>query len=70
MCELLWFGGGDGVCGVEWVWRCCGQMLKKYKETHIPKAYAQTHIFGMILVTSTPKGAYMWGVECDLLHSH
>ena len=34
-CVSCWgLGCGDGVCGVELVWMCCGQMLKKYKKIH------------------------------------
>ena len=51
VCELLGFGGGGGVCGVEWVWRCCGQMLKNTRKNTHSKACAQTHICGMILCT-------------------
>ena len=51
VCELMGFGGGDGVCVVEWVWRCCGQILKKYRKKTHPKAYALTPMCGMIIVT-------------------
>ena len=53
VCELFGFGGGDGVCGVEWVWRCCGQMLENTSKNQHSKAYSQTHICGMIVVTLT-----------------
>ena len=51
-CVSCWgLGCGDGVCGVELVWRCCGQMLKNTRKYMHSKAYAQTHICGVILCT-------------------